>query len=278
MTNLIVEQDQFVKFAFKNIQYFEQIRIVMEEEVGFALYDNLLVMIGEFFDAPHEHDQWNCFFSLYSDGGAFSELWFAPNHWGLKPKKDKKLTSNFYWLNIRKFDAYFSLRLDRWLDADLVAEYSQSKRICEDCIPIRHFFQNNNGQMVFLLRLERLKLAFLYSEKVFEGAHKEHLQYGVDNPIQSLSDSKVMEDAWKEHVSAFNRKHPELEQLGFKFSDFAFTWYLPLEKLDPMLVAEHYVNKTLVEALNPIKDALEKIKQAYPIFNQFIEETNLKIS
>lgn len=75
---------------------------------------------------------------------------------------------------------------------------------------------------------------------------------------------------WKEFVAKINQDYPQIEQLGFKFNPEG-VWYLPIASLDKQAVIKHYENDTLEDALTPITEALEKVKQAHSYFDKIVQ-------
>lgn len=75
---------------------------------------------------------------------------------------------------------------------------------------------------------------------------------------------------WKEFVAKINQDYPQIEQLGFKFNPEG-NWYLPIASLDKQAVIENYERDTLDDALTPITDALNTLKQAHPYFDQIVQ-------
>lgn len=65
--------------------------------------------------------------------------------------------------------------------------------------------------------------------------------------------------------------HNELAKLGFKFNKAYYSFYLPIKPLNPQLVIENYPD-TLEDAMDPIREALETLKKAHPIFDKIVED------
>ena len=82
--------------------------------------------------------------------------------------------------------------------------------------------------------------------------------------------NKMSAKEWKEFVAKINQDYPQLEQLGFKFNPEG-NWYLPIASLDKQAVIKNYENDTLEDALTPITEALEKVKQVHPYFDQIVQ-------
>ncbi|WP_295588480.1 hypothetical protein [uncultured Lamprocystis sp.] len=73
-------------------------------------------------------------------------------------------------------------------------------------------------------------------------------------------------------VRQINRK-PEyagIERAGFRFDRAEGSWHLPWT-IDAKLLAETYVNDTIEDALEPVRKALEKINDVYPLFARIVE-------
>lgn len=107
---------------------------------------------------------------------------------------------------------------------------------------ISHFFNNELNRIVFRFSLSR------------------------------NSFNKISAKYWKAFISQMNQTYPQIEKLGFKFNDEADgNWYIPIVSLDQKSVAENYVNEILEDALTPITDALDILKQAHPYFDKIVQ-------
>ncbi len=84
--------------------------------------------------------------------------------------------------------------------------------------------------------------------------------------------TKAGAKTWKAFAAESNQKYPQIEQAGFKFQAKDGSWYIPIAGLDATVVAENYTNNTLRDALTPISDALEKLKEAHPYFAKIVQE------
>ena len=82
--------------------------------------------------------------------------------------------------------------------------------------------------------------------------------------------NRISTKDWKEFVAKMNQDYPQIEKLGFKFNPEG-NWYLPIASLDKQAVIKNYENDTLEDALTPITEALEKVKQAHPYFDQIVQ-------
>ena len=108
---------------------------------------------------------------------------------------------------------------------------------------ISNFFTNNNDHMCFYFDI------FYYLFK--------------NRPLKNI---------WKKFAQDRNEEYQKIEEAGFKFNAIHGNWYLPIAGLDATVVAENYTNETLKDALIPIVDALEKLKEAHPYFNKIVQE------
>ncbi|MEG1489379.1 hypothetical protein [Acinetobacter sp.] len=87
--------------------------------------------------------------------------------------------------------------------------------------------------------------------------------------------NKTLAKEWKFFAIQMNNDHPQIEELGFKFNPEG-NWYLPMQSLDSKLVIESYESDTLEDALTPIIDVLDKVKQAHPYFDQIVQAAIVK--
>ncbi|MBV5273159.1 MAG: hypothetical protein JZU52_05805 [Lamprocystis purpurea] len=90
-------------------------------------------------------------------------------------------------------------------------------------------------------------------------------RFSVD---RSLLNVKIK--AWRTFASEKNQECPEIEQGGFQFEPREGTWFLPWQ-INADLLAETYVNDAIEDALDPLKEALERIHVVYPIFVELVE-------
>ena len=70
--------------------------------------------------------------------------------------------------------------------------------------------------------------------------------------------------------------NPQIEQSGFKYNATSGGWYLAVNGIEPEIFIESYENDTLEDALTPITEALEKVKQAHPYFDQIVQAAIVK--
>lgn len=88
--------------------------------------------------------------------------------------------------------------------------------------------------------------------------------------------------AWKNFALEFQKNHntkmDELEIIGFKYIASEVGWFLPIEGIEASKLAQAYFDDELNDVLAPIKDALEKIKEAHPIFEEFIQSAKISLN
>lgn len=83
--------------------------------------------------------------------------------------------------------------------------------------------------------------------------------------------SKCTTKDWKAFANEQNQLKPQIEQLGFKYNAASGGWYLIVDGIEPECFIESYENDDLADALTPITEALDKIKQAHPYFDQIVQ-------
>lgn len=76
---------------------------------------------------------------------------------------------------------------------------------------------------------------------------------------------------WKTFANEQNQLKPQIEQAGFKYNTAKGIWYLVVDGIEPEILIENYENDTLADALTPITEALDKLKQAHPYFDQIVQ-------
>ena len=82
---------------------------------------------------------------------------------------------------------------------------------------------------------------------------------------------KVNNKKWKEFSNEQNQLIPQIEQLGFKYNATNGSWYLVVDGIEPAVFIESYENDDLEDALTPITEALDTLKQAHRYFDQIVQ-------
>lgn len=95
--------------------------------------------------------------------------------------------------------------------------------------------------------------------------------------FQFVIDSKQLAERpkkkdWNNFLLQWNQRIPELEKLGFKYDHTDMMWYLPIESLNAEEVANNYESDTIVDALQPIENAMSILNQARPYFTQILND------
>jgi hypothetical protein len=76
--------------------------------------------------------------------------------------------------------------------------------------------------------------------------------------------------AWKRFAREFHQAHPEIEKSGFEYNDKYGNWFLPF-KVEAKALAEAYANDALDDAMEPLRDALERAGSVFPVFAELVE-------
>ncbi|AZN67055.1 hypothetical protein DX910_00705 [Acinetobacter haemolyticus] len=76
---------------------------------------------------------------------------------------------------------------------------------------------------------------------------------------------------WRDFTNKQNQIYPQIEQSGFKYNAAEASWYLVVEGIKSNIFSKNYDNDTLEDALTPITDALDKLKQAHPYFDKIVQ-------
>ncbi len=76
--------------------------------------------------------------------------------------------------------------------------------------------------------------------------------------------------AWRAFASQQNHEHPEIEKAGFQFDPREGSWFLPW-KIDAKRLAQAYVDDAIEDALGPLREALERIKDVDPTLATLVE-------
>ncbi len=82
---------------------------------------------------------------------------------------------------------------------------------------------------------------------------------------------KLTKSMWKKFAQQV-LESTELEALGFKFYSTEGLWYLLISPINPKYFAECYLNDNTEDAFTPIKEALDILMKATPIFDKIIEK------
>ena len=87
---------------------------------------------------------------------------------------------------------------------------------------------------------------------------------------------KVNKKKWNEFANEQNQLQPKIEQFGYKFNASNGSWYIVVDGIEPKTFIENYESDTLEDALTPIIEALDKVKQAHPYFDQIVQAAIVK--
>lgn len=80
---------------------------------------------------------------------------------------------------------------------------------------------------------------------------------------------------WKVFMSEQYKLYPKLQQLGFKHNVKGGSFYLPINPLNDQLIIKNYPD-SLRDAMEPIREALNTLKEAHPIFDEIVEAAKNK--
>ena len=73
-----------------------------------------------------------------------------------------------------------------------------------------------------------------------------------------------------------NNLYPDIEKNGFKYDGENGHWYLSIVSLDTQEIIKNYESDTLEDALAPIIEALDKLKQTHSYFDEIIQSAIAK--
>ncbi|MEG0745500.1 MAG: hypothetical protein RSC45_06345 [Acinetobacter sp.] len=204
-----------VKLIIKNVQYLEQAKTLLEDEISHKLLVAVDAIVQEHIDGL---ENWDGTFDL--NGSCL--LQFAPTSWQAKQGEEFKY-QNFY------------------------ARYNL------DCESNIIGGDSNHWWLSTFLKNDIERIVFSFSPYYYN--YKE----------------KVNKMKWSKFANEQNQLIPQIEQEGFKFNASNGFWYLIVDGIEPKTVIEGYENDDLADALIPITDALDKIKQAHPYFDQIVQ-------
>ncbi|MGO3918525.1 hypothetical protein [Acinetobacter venetianus] len=205
-----------IKLIIENIQLIEQVKNLLEGELGEKFFNAVDAVIKQSVDSFDERMIAGYNFNEEVDTWFFSPKW--------KVGESNAPQSNQEWKNV-----YALYRL-----------WNEGVNDEKNNYYLTDFLENDVDRMVFKFEIWRYNI------------------------------NKIPTKDWKEFVAKINQDYPQLEQLGFKFNPEG-NWYLPIVSLDKQAVIENYERDTLEDALTPISDALDIIKQAHPYFDQIVQ-------
>lgn len=119
--------------------------------------------------------------------------------------------------------------------------------------------------------LDEVRVNFIISPIVGVGSVKTGIRIGINHKAVNASSLSV----WKKYVQKHG-SYVELMKMGFEpieDGDWFITWRIDSEEL-----ASAYKSGNIPDALNPISDSLEKIRQAHPIFEKLLIEAETNFS
>lgn len=168
----------------------------------------------------------------------------------------------------------------------------------ENFIGVYNFYEDHtwflpNGWSLESFDIENSKThnnVYAYYELIPEGVNDENY-WQLSNFFQNENDkatfhftlwknsfSNCSKTAFKFFCSEQNNKFLELKKLGFQFNLDDQSWYLPIPFLNQEDVIQNYKNDTLEDALTPIKNSLDILTQAHPIFNEIVQSAKIQFS
>lgn len=69
-----------------------------------------------------------------------------------------------------------------------------------------------------------------------------------------------------------SKRMTKIQEFGFEFHSEELAVYLAIPPLDVQQVIEGYENDTLADAMEPIRETLQKLLDAHQYFEQIVEE------
>ncbi|MBN6711023.1 hypothetical protein JFL47_10945 [Haemophilus haemoglobinophilus] len=79
---------------------------------------------------------------------------------------------------------------------------------------------------------------------------------------------------WKNFIKEMNEEYPQLNELGFKWNPNEGSFYIIIPPLDKQKIIESYPD--FDDAFEPIKNALNILIEAEPIFDEIVEKAKAK--
>lgn len=248
-----MKQQNFVKLIFENLPVLVQAANLIEGEFSHDLYETIEEIVQESMSLYADTVWSTCIWDIFR-GYDYKELTFAPQTWKAERQANKHELAD---LSPDEWYACFNLSIST-LEYLTQSDYQFGNN--KNCFPVSQFFKNNHGSIIF---------TFKPSYRFFNKSYSQKKIYFEEN---SQAKARIPRAIWNIYWQQQAEKYLILGQYGFKFClDYSY-WYLPIEKLEPTKVAECYSIGSLKKALDPIREALESIKIAYPVFNQIVAE------
>lgn len=99
------------------------------------------------------------------------------------------------------------------------------------------------------------------------GARQGRMRLEFSVAYKDVLDMKKTQ--WRTLASAQNERHPEIEKAGFQYDAKECTWFTPW-KIDAKLLAEAYARDAIEDALQPLGEALDRIKSVHAVFTEVV--------
>ncbi len=176
----------------------------------------------------------------------YKEIWFAPVAWSKAPIKTKHL-------NIDQCYAYFKLTIQNHAKEQI--HFDDHFENNGNRLPTVNFFNHSNGFISIQFHL-----------------NKEILRNSINKELQYSACKK-----WRKSRNQLLQQYAALAQMGFQLAETLDYWYLPVDVLDPILVAQDFDNNDFGRSLDPVRNALKKLYPALEIFDLIQKQAKLLI-
>jgi hypothetical protein len=93
---------------------------------------------------------------------------------------------------------------------------------------------------------------------------------GLEFAVEYKDVLEMKKTQWRKLAHAHNEQHPDIEGAGFQYDAKEGAWFLPW-KIDAQHLAEAYANDAIEDALQPLGEALDRIKSVHAAFMELVD-------
>ena len=219
---------------------------LIEEVLSESIYQAIEQLICQEMNVNYSEVKWKTIKWDVCANFEYKEIWFAPTAWSL----DTGTSQNF---NIEQCYAYFKLTIQNHAKEQMVFDDNFENN--GNRLPTVNFFNHSNGF---------ISIQFHLNKEILRNSVNKELQYSACRQ-------------WRESRSQLLQQHAALAQMGFQLAETLDYWYLPIDVLDPILVAEDFDNNDFDRSLDPVRNALKKLYPALEIFDLIQKQAKLLI-
>lgn len=219
---------------------------LIEEVLSKSLYQAIEQLICQEMNVNYPDVKWKTIKWNVCANFEYEEIWFAPTAWS--PHTDTS-----HNLNIEQCYAYFKLTIQNHAKEQM--NLDDHFKDNGNRLPTVNFFSHANGF---------ISIQFHLNKEILRNSVNKELQYSACRQ-------------WSKSRSQLLQQHASLAQMGFQLAETLDYWYLPIDVLDPILVALDFDNNDFDRSLDPVRNALKKLYPALEIFDLIQKQAKLLI-